>query len=167
MEICVFYVLEGSSYVYQQGCNVKCIIPGITVPSPALLCVIPLRGAHTGGIQPFTAAPTVSIRWQKNISFSISPVCICSSAFQEADIVSSKDSGHGDSEQGDSDHDATNRGQSSGKSDESRNPNCFFIPSVTRAAIPKYLLSYANPNVTSKWRTLSFMHVTPNGNTRV
>ncbi|XP_077465864.1 protocadherin-10b [Stigmatopora argus] len=36
-----------------------------------------------------------------------------SSAFQEADMVSSKDSGHGDSEQGDSDHDATNRGPSS------------------------------------------------------
>ncbi|KAM7388878.1 hypothetical protein PAMP_022887 [Pampus punctatissimus] len=33
---------------------------------------------------------------------------------EEADLVSSKDSGHGDSEQGDSDHDATNRGHSSG-----------------------------------------------------
>ncbi|XP_022537404.2 protocadherin-10a isoform X2 [Astyanax mexicanus] len=48
------------------------------------------------------------------LSYLDRPRRVNSSAFQEADIVSSKDSGHGDSEQGDSDHDATNRGHSTG-----------------------------------------------------
>ncbi|XP_068445335.1 protocadherin-10-like isoform X1 [Clinocottus analis] len=52
---------------------------------------------------------------QRELSYMVDrPRRVNSSAFQEADIVSSKDSGHGDSEQGDSDHDATNRGHSAG-----------------------------------------------------
>ncbi|KAF5880189.1 protocadherin-10-like isoform X1, partial [Clarias magur] len=46
------------------------------------------------------------------LSYLDRPRRVNSSVFQE-DIVSSKDSGHGDSEQGDSDHDATNRLHSS------------------------------------------------------
>ncbi|KAI5087641.1 protocadherin-10 isoform X2 [Silurus meridionalis] len=46
------------------------------------------------------------------LSYLDRPCRVNSSVFQE-DIVSSKDSGHGDSEQGDSDHDATNRLHSS------------------------------------------------------
>uniref|UniRef100_A0A8C2C0J8 Protocadherin 10b n=1 Tax=Cyprinus carpio TaxID=7962 RepID=A0A8C2C0J8_CYPCA len=52
---------------------------------------------------------------QRELSYLVDrPRRVNSSAFQEADIVSSKDSGHGDSEQGDSDHDAMHRGHSSG-----------------------------------------------------
>lgn len=61
--------------------------------------------------------------------------------------MSSKDSGHGDSEQGDSDHDATHRGHSSGQSSAS------FVSVYTHCAV-----TAANAGVNARQATTA-LHI--------